>query len=151
MKFCYVSFANFRCLSANSIFFSYQYLCSDLGAHISVILQTLSFLKRSKEETAGFAARIHTAVDAHAVELLETAAVELQHLEAWGDVPDVGEGDVGELTAPLGGDADAAAEGHDGVAQALAAVEALVKVGPDTVHGVGALRLGQHIFETHLQ
>ena len=114
-------------------------------------MEDLSLFKRRKEETAGFAARIHAAVDAHAVELLETAAVELQHLEAWGDVPDVGEGDVGELTAPLGGDADAAAEGHDGVAQALAAVEALVRVGPDTVHGVGALRLGQHIFETHLK
>ena len=89
-------------------------------------------------------------MDAHAVELLQTAAVELQHLEAWGDEPDVGEGDVGELAAPLGGDTDAAAEGHDGVAQALAAVEALVGVGPDTVHGMSALRLGQDIFEAHL-
>jgi len=65
-------------------------------------------------------------VDAHAVQLLETSAVELQDLEAGSDVPDMNEGDVRELTAPLGGDADTAQEGHDHVAEALAAVETLV-------------------------
>lgn len=65
-------------------------------------------------------------MDAHSVEFLQTSTVELEDLEAWGDVPDVCEGNVGELAAPLSSNADTTAEGHDGVAQGLAAVEAFV-------------------------
>jgi len=90
-------------------------------------------------------------VDAHSVELLAAAAVELEALEAGGDVPDVDEGDLGEVAAPAHGDADAAAEGHDGVAQVLAAGEAFVGVLPHAGHGVVAFRLGEHILEGHLQ
>jgi len=90
-------------------------------------------------------------VDAHSVELLAAAAVELEALEAGGDVPDVDEGDLGEVAAPAHGDADAAAGGHDGVAQVLAAGEAFVGVLPHAGHGVVALGLGEHILEGHLQ
>ncbi|GFN93512.1 hypothetical protein PoB_002001800 [Plakobranchus ocellatus] len=103
-----------------------------------------------EEHSTSLTAWIQAAMDAHAVEFLQTSTVELQNLEARRDVPYVSEGDVGELTAPLGGDADTTAQGHDGVAQALTAVEAFVRVGPDAVHGMGAFRLGQDIFETHL-
>jgi len=89
-------------------------------------------------------------MDDHAVQLLETSAVELQHLEAGSDVPDMDEGDVRELTAPLGGDADTAQEGHDHVAEALAAVEALVGVAPHAVDGMDALGLSDDILEGHL-
>jgi len=90
-------------------------------------------------------------VDAHAVQLLQTSAVELQDLEARRDVPDVDEADVSELTAPLGSDADAAEESVDHVAQVLPAVEALVGVGPHAVHGMHRLRFRQHIFESDLE
>jgi len=86
-------------------------------------------------------------MDAHSPELLQTSTVELEALEARSDEPDVGKGDVGELTAPLSGDADTAAEGHQGVAQLLAAVEAFVGVAPHAGWGVVGLRLGQDIFE----
>jgi len=85
-------------------------------------------LEIDEEVTAGFTERIKAAVDAHAVQFLATSAVELENLEAWCDVPDVCEGDVGELASPLGSDADAAAEGHDHVAEVLIAVEAFVPV-----------------------
>ena len=104
-----------------------------------------------EDQTAGFAERIQAAVDAHPVQLLAASAVDLQDLEARGDVPDVHEGDVAELAAPLHGDADAAAESADHVAQALPAVEAPVGVGPHAVHGPDSLRLRQHIFEGNLQ
>ena len=87
---------------------------------------SLSFLEMVEDHTTCFAQGIETTVDAHSVQLLTTAAVELEHLEAGRDEPDVGEGDVGEFTAPLHGDTDAAEEGLDGVAQTLAAVEAFV-------------------------
>jgi len=103
-----------------------------------------------EEHTAALAEWVETAVDAHAVQLLQAAAVELQDLEAGRDVPDVDEGDVGELAAPLHGQADTAEQGHDHVAQALAALEALVGVAPHAVNGVDALGLSQHIFEGHL-
>jgi len=104
-------------------------------------------LESLEENTTGLADGIHTTVDAHAVQLLETSAVELQDLEAGSDVPDVTEGDVGELTAPLGGDADTAEEGHQHVAEVLAAVEALVGVAPHAVHGVDSFRLGEDVLE----
>ena len=103
-----------------------------------------------EEQTAGFTERIQAAVDAHSVQLLAASAVKLQDLEARSDVPDVAEGDVTELAAPLHGDADAAEESVDHVAQVLPAREALVGVGPHAVHGVGPLRLSKHIFETDL-
>ena len=103
-----------------------------------------------EEQTAGFTERIQAAVDAHSVQLLAASAVDLQDLEARSDVPDVGEGDVCELAAPLHGNADAAEESADHVAQVLAAVEAHVGSGPYAVDGVGPLRLRQHIFESDL-
>ena len=103
-----------------------------------------------EEQTAGFTERIQAAVDAHSVQLLAASAVDLQDLEARSDVPDVGEGDVCELAAPLQGDADAAEESVDHVAQVLPAVEALVGVGPHTVHGTDSFGLSQHIFESDL-
>ena len=69
-----------------------------------------------EEQTAGLTAGVQTAVHTHAVHLLQAAAVDLHHLEARGDVPDVGEGDVGELTAPLRSDADATEQSVDHVA-----------------------------------
>jgi len=90
-------------------------------------------------------------VDAHPVQFLATSTVELEALEAGGDVPDVDEGDVGELAAPLSGDADAAAQGHDGVAQLLAAVEAGVGIAPHAVRGVDALGLREDVLEAHLK
>ena len=111
----------------------------------------VSFLKRVEEQTAGFTERIQAAVDAHSVQLLAASAVDLQDLEARSDVPDVGEGDVTELAAPLHGNADAAEESVDRVAQVLAAVEARVGVGPHAVHRMKVRRLRQHILEGDLK
>ena len=104
-----------------------------------------------EEQTAGFTDRVQAAVDAHSVQLLAASAVDLQDLEERSDVPDVHEGDVTELHAPLHGDADAVEESVDHVGQVLAAVEAHVGSGPYAVDGVGPLRLRQHIFECNLQ
>ena len=90
-------------------------------------------------------------MDAHAVQLLAAAAVELEAFEARGDEPDVGEGDVGEAAAPLHGDADAAAGGHDHVAEVLAAGEAFVGVAPHAARGVVAFGLGEDVLECHLE
>ena len=104
-----------------------------------------------EEQTAGFTDRIQAAVDAQSVHLLATSAVDLQDLEARSDVPDVPKGDLCELHSPLHGDADAAEESVDHVAEVLAAVEALVGVGPHAVNGVDSFRFRQHIFEGNLR
>jgi len=113
--------------------------------------RNLALFEGVEEISAALAAWIQRAVDTHAVQLLETSAVEFQDFEAWGDVPDVNEGDLSELAAPLSGNADAAAEGHDHVTQVLAAVEAFVGVGPHAVDGVGTLGLSEDILESDLQ
>jgi len=104
-----------------------------------------------EEQTAGLAAGVDAAVDAHPVQLLQASTVDLAHLEARRDVPDVDEGDLPELAAPLHGDADAVEEGEDHVGQVLAAVEAFVAAAPHAVHGVGALRLGEDVLEGDLE
>ena len=104
-----------------------------------------------EEQTTSFAEGIQAAVDAHSVHLLAASAVDLQDLEARSDVPDVDEGDLCELHSPLHGDADAAEESVDHVAQVLAAVEAPVGVGPHAVQGADSFRFRQHIFKGNLQ
>jgi len=119
-----------------------------LGAKADFLEEVdLALLEGVEEHAASLAEWIQAAVDAHAVQFLETSAVELKDLEAWCNVPDVAERDFRKLAAPLGSDADATAEGHQHVAAVLAAVEALVGVAPDALHGVGAFRLGEDILE----
>ena len=107
-------------------------------------------LEGTEEQTAGLAERVQAAVDAHPVALLATSAVKLQHLEAGRDVPDVDEGDLAELAAPLHGDADAVEEGEDCVGKVPAAVEATVGALPHAVHGVRSLGLREYILEGDL-
>jgi len=108
-------------------------------------------LESREEQTARLAAGVEAAVDAHSVQLLAAAAVDLHNLEERSDVPDVDESDVAELTAPLHGDADAVEEGEQHVGEVLAAVEAFVGQFPHAVHGVGALGLGEDILESDLK
>jgi len=86
-------------------------------------------------------------VDAHSVQLLATTAVDLADLEAGRDVPDVDEGDLAELAAPLHGDADAVEECEQHVGDVSAHVEALVRALPHAVHGVRAFGLSEDILE----
>jgi len=103
-----------------------------------------------EEQTAGLAAGVQAAVHAEPVQLLAAPAVDLQHLEEGRDVPDVDEGHLAQLGAPLHGDADAVEEGEQHVMELLAAVEARVRKLPHAVHGVRALGLGEHILERDL-
>jgi len=102
-----------------------------------------------EEQTASLAERVEAAVDAHSVQLLAAAAVDFADLEAGRDVPDVDEGDLAELAAPLHGDADAVEEREQHVGNILAQVEALVGARPHAVNGVRALGFGEHILERH--
>jgi len=108
-------------------------------------------LESVEEQTARLAAGVEAAVHAHPVQLLAAAAVDLDHLEAGRDVPDVDERDLAELATPLHGDADAIEEGEQHVGDVLAAVEAFVGQTPHAVDGVGALGFSQHILETDLK
>jgi len=94
---------------------------------------------------------LNAAANAGRVDPLADSAVELAHLEAGGDVPDVVECDLGELAAPLGGDADTAAEGGDLVAETEPEVEAGVREFPHAVDGAGTLGLTKNLLELDLQ
>jgi len=111
----------------------------------------LALLESAEEISTTLAARIETAVDTHSVQLLKASTVELQDLVAWCDVPDVDEGNLSKLAAPLGSNADTTAQGGDHVAQALPAVEAFVGAGPHAVHGVDPLGFGEDVLESDLK
>jgi len=114
------------------------------------VIRRCLFLESVEAETAGLAAGVEAAVHAEPVQLLHAAAVDLQPLEGRRDVPDVHERHLTKLHAPLHGDADAVEEGEDHVGEVLAAVEAFVGQAPHAVDGVGALGLGEDIFEGDL-
>ena len=61
------------------------------------------------------------------------------------------EGDVGELTAPLGGDADTTTEGTELVADVFPEVEASVGKFPNTVNTMDTGWFRQHIFKINLK
>jgi len=103
-----------------------------------------------EEQTARLAAGVEAAVHAQAIQLLAAAAVDLQDLEEGGDVPDVDEGHLTQLGAPLHGDAAAIEEGEDPVGPLLADVEPAVRAFPHAVQRVGPLGLGEHILERDL-
>jgi len=104
-----------------------------------------------EEQTAGLAAGVQAAVHAEPVQLLAAHAVDLQHLEERRDVPDVDEGDVAELPAPLHGDAYAVEEGEQPVGQVLAAVEAFIGQTPHASNRVRALGLSDYVLKRHLE
>ncbi len=62
-------------------------------------------------------------MDAHAIELLETATLYFQDLEQRGDNPDVHEGDVSKLAAPFSGYTYTTQTGVDVVSEELPARE----------------------------
>ena len=90
-------------------------------------------------------------MNACSVQLLTTATVNLQHLDHGGDVPDVGEGDVGEFTAPFSGDTDATKEGVEHVANVFITSEAFVGEAPHTVHRVSSIWLREDVLERDLK
>jgi len=111
----------------------------------------LSFLECMEKQATRLAAGVEAAVHAQAVQLLAAAAVDLQHLVERRDVPDVDEGHLAKLGAPLHGDADAVEDREQPVGKLLAQVEAHVGALPHAVQGVRALGLGEHILETDLK
>lgn len=106
-----------------------------------------SFLKMMEDSTTRFEAWRHAAVDAHSIETLANPAVDLKPLEAWSNVPDVVEGDVGKLTAPLCGDAATETQGQKFVAEVFPEVKAGVGQFPDAVNTVGTVRLAENVVE----
>jgi len=86
-------------------------------------------------------------VDTQAPELLVDSTFQVQDLEEWCDVPDVGKGNEGELTAPVDSDADATQGGHDDVADVLPEFEAFVAEFPHTVNASDPLRLSKDLLK----
>lgn len=104
----------------------------------------------AEEEAAGLADRTYTAPQTGFEVLLHHAAVDHVGPQTRGHVPDVVEGDDGELEAPAEGAGYAAEDGQEVVAASLAAVEAAVGQLPHAVDGVTSIGFSQDVFETHL-
>lgn len=90
-------------------------------------------------------------MDTESVKFLHEPTIQLQDLEARSYVPDVNEGDVGELTAPLRGQADSAACRHDDVTDRFPQRETFVGELPHAVQTSDSLGLGQNILICYLQ
>ena len=97
-----------------------------------------------------FATRVETDAEADLAVLPDDSALDAHFRQLWCDVPDVLEGNAGEVAAPAGGDGDAADEGGDAVAEGLPHVEAFVGVSPHALHAVSVVWLANHLLERHL-
>jgi len=93
---------------------------------------------------------LQTTLEAGTIELLCAAAVDLADSQAWGHVPHVIEGDEGKLSSPFHGDTDSKEESKELIEAVFTAIEAAERALPDTVEGVGAIRLTENIVESNL-
>ena len=92
-----------------------------------------------------------TAVDERSEEFLSASQVDHADPETGRHLPDVVEGDEGELAPPAERQRDGAQEREQDVAAVLGAREALVRVPPDAVGAVAAFRFADHILEQDLE
>jgi len=99
------------------------------------------FLELMEAKTTRHTDRFDTTCHTLSPDILAEPTVDLQDLEAWREAPDMVEGDVSELAAPLRGDADAAEQRGQLVAAAFPQVEAGVGELPYTVDTVGTIGL----------
>lgn len=86
-------------------------------------MSTSVLLKRLEDSTTGLAAWFQAATHHCSVQSLEHVAVNFEHLDARGQVPDVYERHIGELAAPLGGNTYTTAQCTKLVAEVEPAVE----------------------------
>jgi len=100
-----------------------------------------------EQHTTRFAKRIQHTFEHESIEFLHAAEFDFADPVAWCEVPDVVEGEAGELTGPAEGNEDTAERGQGLVAAVLCAVEAFVGVAPDAVDAVGLWGLSEDIFE----
>ena len=105
----------------------------------------------AETQSARFAHGRQAAVDARAEELLKAAHVYGADPKSRRDLPDVHEGDHGELAAPAERQRDAAQEREQHVAAVFRAREAFVRVPPNTRGAVSRVRLADYVFKRHLQ
>lgn len=94
-----------------------------------------------EQSTKGFTAGYDTAVRTVGVDSLAETAVDLQNLQTRSNIPDVVEGNDGELAAPFSSDAAPKAQSEDLVAQSFPQIEAEVGTFPYHVNTVGTVRL----------
>lgn len=80
-------------------------------------------------------------------ELLQAAAVKVEHLEHGCEQPDVGERHVGELATPLRGIADTTEQRLNLVAETFPEVKAGVGQFPHAINAVGTFRFGKDILK----
>ena len=92
-----------------------------------------------------------TAVDERSEEFLSASQVDHADPETGRYLPDVVEGDEGELAPPAERQRDGAQERQQEVAAVLGAREALVRVPPDAVGAVAAFRFADHVLEHDLK
>lgn len=104
-----------------------------------------------KYQSEGFTHRIEAAMDTESVQFLHEPTIQLQDLEARSYVPDVDEGDIGELTTPFRSQADSAACRHDDVTNRFPQRETFVGELPHTVQTSDSLGFGQNILKCYLQ
>jgi len=92
-----------------------------------------------------FAARqeawVKTTLDAQSPKSLYHMQVDLNSLQQRCEVPDVPEGNLGEVASPHGGNADTEKCGSDDIAESFPQVETFVGALPDALKTVGVIRL----------
>lgn len=90
-------------------------------------------------------------MDTESVKFLHEPTIQLQDLEERSYVPDVNEGDVGELTTPFRSQADSAARRHDDVTDRFPQRKTFVGELPHAVQTSNTLGFGQNILKCYLQ
>lgn len=116
----------------------------------SSVIAKIEDLYPTETEAACFAERSTATLYAGSPALLIEGAVDREHPEERGRVPNVVEGDAGETAAPAESKARTAQDCQELVATVLAASEALVGQLPYAVNRMCSIWLGKNFLEFHL-
>jgi len=98
-------------------------------------------LESTEYGSTGFAAWFQASACQHFEKFPIHGAFDLQSSDGRCDLPDVVEGNTGEVAAPARSNRYSTDGCDDDVAESLPEVEAFVGVLPDAVNGVGVIRL----------
>ena len=110
----------------------------------------VSHLNPAETQSDRLTAGSQAALESRAPELLHTAAVDGEDPETRRHLPDVTEGDAGELTAPAECDAATTQDRQQSIAAVLRAAKAAVRTAPDAVVRVSPVHFRYHVFKRHL-
>ena len=123
------------------------YGINEINKVMSAVVCLVLFLEGTEQVSECLTAWVADSMNNDAPASPVWVAIDFVGTQTWCDIPDVAEGDAGEVAAPAHGNGDATKRRQDDVAQGLPQVVTFVGVLPHAVDAVGVIRFTNRLLE----